>query len=222
MSVSHIHDAPARRESILSPSEIERLVAEHQNIVWSIAYKTCNRTIDDLEEIVGDGFVGLMQAALSYDPARGVKFSTWASFRIKGEIIDGQRRYNRISRTLSDGPRSSVVSLFNDTTAMSVFEGLVLPDETPGAEEVICEDAGRRELLENLLSLIARLPHDQRYVVEQYFLAGRAMKPIGKDLHLTDARVSQIKNDAVTHLRSMLRSMAILQAEGAEVLAQTP
>lgn len=42
----------------------------------------------ELEDLVSDGVVGLLSAAERFDPNRGVKFETFATYYIKGSILD--------------------------------------------------------------------------------------------------------------------------------------
>ncbi len=51
-----------------------------------------------LEDLIHDGVVGLMDAAYRYDPSKGIQFSTFASTRIRGAILDGLRREDFASR----------------------------------------------------------------------------------------------------------------------------
>ena len=50
----------------------------------------------DYNDLVADGTVGLMKAWENFDPKRGVKFETYASYRIRGEILDGLKNYNPV------------------------------------------------------------------------------------------------------------------------------
>lgn len=50
----------------------------------------------DYNDLVADGTVGLMKAWKSFDKNRGVKFETYASYRIRGEILDGLKNYNPV------------------------------------------------------------------------------------------------------------------------------
>jgi RNA polymerase sigma factor for flagellar operon FliA len=49
---------------------------------------------------VGYGIFGLIDAIEKFDNAKGVKFETYASFRIRGAIIDHIRRMDWVPRTL--------------------------------------------------------------------------------------------------------------------------
>lgn len=50
----------------------------------------------DYNDLVSDGTVGLMKAWENFDPNRGVKFETYASYRVRGEILDGLKQYSPV------------------------------------------------------------------------------------------------------------------------------
>lgn len=50
----------------------------------------------DYNDLVSDGTIGLMKAWDNFDPKRGVKFETYASYRVRGEILDGLKLYNPV------------------------------------------------------------------------------------------------------------------------------
>jgi RNA polymerase sigma factor for flagellar operon FliA len=50
----------------------------------------------DYNDLVADGTIGLMKAWKNFDTKRGVKFETYASYRIRGEILDGLKNYNPV------------------------------------------------------------------------------------------------------------------------------
>ena len=54
----------------------------------------------DYDDLVGYGIFGLIDAIDKFDPSKGVKFETYASFRIRGAIIDNIRRMDWVPRTL--------------------------------------------------------------------------------------------------------------------------
>lgn len=63
----------------------ERLVKEHEGLVVSIAkrYMSSRQSIDDL---IQEGMIGLLVAADRFDPKRGVKFGTYATWWIRSHI----------------------------------------------------------------------------------------------------------------------------------------
>jgi RNA polymerase sigma factor for flagellar operon FliA len=75
-------------------SKQQRLVNECQGLVRFLAQQIHTRLPSriDLDDLIGYGQLGLMQAAQDYDPDKGVKFSTFAYYRIRGAIYDGARK----------------------------------------------------------------------------------------------------------------------------------
>lgn len=51
-----------------------------------------------LDDLVGAGTLGLIDAMDRYDPAKAERFETFAEFRIKGAILDELRRYDLMAR----------------------------------------------------------------------------------------------------------------------------
>ena len=76
------------------------LTQQHVGLVHHVARQLARRLHDkvDLDELVSAGAVGLMQAAASYEPARGLTFSTYAVPRIRGSMLDELRRHDHMSR----------------------------------------------------------------------------------------------------------------------------
>ncbi|MED0663638.1 FliA/WhiG family RNA polymerase sigma factor [Geobacillus thermodenitrificans] len=54
------------------------------------------------EELVSLGLVGLYDALEKFDPSRDLKFDTYASFRIRGAILDGLRKEDWLPRSVRD------------------------------------------------------------------------------------------------------------------------
>jgi RNA polymerase sigma factor for flagellar operon FliA len=53
----------------------------------------------DRDDLYGWGMIGLIQAADSWEPARGLKFSTYAFPKIRGAILDELRRLDFLPRS---------------------------------------------------------------------------------------------------------------------------
>ncbi|MFB3908842.1 MAG: sigma-70 family RNA polymerase sigma factor [Candidatus Eisenbacteria bacterium] len=59
----------------------------------------------ELEDLVSAGTIGLVQALESFDPARGLAFSSFAVPRIRGAILDESRSLSWIPRTARERNR---------------------------------------------------------------------------------------------------------------------
>ena len=53
----------------------------------------------DKEDMIGYGILGLLEAMGRFQPDKGIQFSTFASKRIRGAIIDALRKESPLSRT---------------------------------------------------------------------------------------------------------------------------
>ncbi|HEX8351690.1 MAG TPA: sigma-70 family RNA polymerase sigma factor [Pyrinomonadaceae bacterium] len=76
------------------------LIEQHRSYARALAIKVM-RTLPssvELGDLVAYGEVGLVEAAERYDPRRGVAFSTFAHYRIKGAIYDGLREMGYFTR----------------------------------------------------------------------------------------------------------------------------
>jgi len=53
-----------------------------------------------LEDLVHAGVVGLLEAVRSFDPSRAIQFNTFATYRVRGAILDSLREYDWAPRLL--------------------------------------------------------------------------------------------------------------------------
>ena len=81
----------------------EHLIEECQGLVRFLAQQVRSRTPSwvEMDDLIGYGQVGLMQAARDFDSNQGTKFSTFAYYRIRGSIYDGVNKllWSRSART---------------------------------------------------------------------------------------------------------------------------
>jgi RNA polymerase sigma factor FliA len=80
--------------STRNPQLREQLILRHMPLVKFQARRMAGSLPDHIamDDLISMGAVGLMDAIEKFDPARGLKFSTYAITRIRGEILDGLQR----------------------------------------------------------------------------------------------------------------------------------
>lgn len=85
---------------IAKTEDKEEVVKEYIPLVKYIASRVIigKTKYVEFEDLVGYGMVGLMDAINKFDATKGMKFSTYASIRIKGAIIDEIRKNSPISK----------------------------------------------------------------------------------------------------------------------------
>lgn len=85
-----------------SPGLRDRLIREYVPFVHYVAsrYHSIPGGIVQLEDLVGYGMIGLIDAVDRFDPERGVPFEGFAARRIRGAIQDELRRVDWVPRRL--------------------------------------------------------------------------------------------------------------------------
>jgi len=80
----------------------DQLLTEHLGLVHHVARQLSRMlaTKADVDEMVSAGTMGLMGALESFDPGRGLAFSTFAAPRIRGAILDELRRQDHVPRSV--------------------------------------------------------------------------------------------------------------------------
>jgi len=80
----------------------EGLILEHMPQIKYIAQRISAKLPShvELNDLVGAGVLGLMDAIEKFDPSRAVKFKTYAELRIKGAILDSLRSLDWAPRSL--------------------------------------------------------------------------------------------------------------------------
>jgi RNA polymerase sigma factor FliA len=84
----------------MAASQVKQLVEQHLSLVQAIARKV-KKSVGasvDVDDLVGYGSKGLVEAAERFDARHGVAFSTFAYYRIRGAMYDGLRSMGWYSR----------------------------------------------------------------------------------------------------------------------------
>lgn len=153
----------------------------------------------DVEELEADAYYGLLRAARSFDPTRGVAFRTYAARRIHGQMLDGLRERNQIRR---NRPVPNVTSLdllvgFEDGRPMALGDQ-VAADQPP---------AGRAmELLDEAEPVLRMLNGQSRQYLEDFHLHGKTQHQIAQELGVSQSAVSQRFKRIGLHVKRLRRN----------------
>lgn len=122
----------------------EDLVRSHMQLVRKIAWHVHGRVSSaiDVEDLIQIGMIALVEAANGYED-RGHAFSTYASMRVRGAMIDHLRRHAAISR-------SAMVKRREMLKAKSDFEKTYgrSPSESELAQAMGLDGASLRTLID--------------------------------------------------------------------------
>ncbi|HTO73196.1 MAG TPA: sigma-70 family RNA polymerase sigma factor [Gemmatimonadales bacterium] len=200
-----------------------RLVERHLGLVHHMARAVEKRTGADRDDLISAGSVGLLQAVERFDPERGHHFSTFALRRIRGAMLDEMRRLAPVSRRalttrrrmtaardrlegrLGRPARAAEVALElgvekKDYLAWEVDTNrtaTALPADMPAPEPIEGETPAW------LVEALTRLPPRERKVISLRYGEELNDRAIGEVLGVTESRVSQIRNKALSRLRDV-------------------
>ena len=87
-------------QKIIRPT-VEDLIKNNYELVRKIAWHLHGRvqSIIDIEDLIQIGMIGLISAARNYTPIKDASFSSYASLRIRGEIVDYLRKNSSLCRS---------------------------------------------------------------------------------------------------------------------------
>src|SRR3712207_3204190 len=126
----------------------DALIEQHRSYARALAIKVM-RTLPssvELSDLVAYGEVGLVEAAERYDPRRGVAFSTFAHYRIKGAIYDGLREMGYFTRP--GGVRVRWVANASDVVQSALDDAV---SDAPATVSVDDEIADAQSLIDALI-----------------------------------------------------------------------
>ncbi len=80
----------------------EQIIKDYVPLVKFVAHRISSRLPShvELDDLIHSGVLGLMDAIEKFEPARNIKFKTYAELRIKGAILDGLRDLDWVPRSL--------------------------------------------------------------------------------------------------------------------------
>lgn len=124
------------------------LVHYHVQRITSNLPKSVSK--DDIKSL---GLFGLYDALLKFDPSRELKFDTYASFRIKGAIIDGLRKEDWLPRSTRDKIKKieKAMEILGQTLQREVTSEEIAHYVDMPSDEV--EEVMKDNLFSNLLSM---------------------------------------------------------------------
>jgi RNA polymerase sigma factor for flagellar operon FliA len=207
-----LEDIDAHRE--LVERVVRRLVAELE--------LSC-----DLDDLRGYGFQGLYEAKQRFDPDRGVRFSTFAYYRIRGAVVDGIRSQGWMRRRAyaklkafeaMDALSEQVAEAQGASTPTSLAERAQRLDETLAkvsaaymlaavgqdkqeddtTPESLFTDAQNVVVVREALSA---LPDKEQTLLRSIYFDGLTIDQAGQQLGLSKSWASRLHGKALERLR---------------------
>jgi RNA polymerase sigma factor (sigma-70 family) len=177
----------------------DELIVEHFHRCRCVA-GTLKRRLPhcvDIEGLTQAGAIGLIQAASSFDASRGIKFGTYAEFRIRGAMLD-YLRSQKFARRSESQQAEHLEPLSLDGFVVEECEGL--QDSRPALEEtIIARDMARQAF--------RALPRGKGAVIcQRYFLRDETQTQIARDAGVSIPRINQVIAECVCVMREHLNA----------------
>jgi RNA polymerase sigma factor for flagellar operon FliA len=170
-------------------AHIARWVAHKYANGWSLAAEWA--------DVYADASIGVLDAIRRFDPARSITQKAYVFIRARGAAIDGIRQRRHTLPRVAGADRQPPVSLDMLLDAVADGKASWQPSVTERGYDRV-DDA------ETIRLMLVHLSPRRRFVIEAYYLAGRSLADIGRELGVTESRVSQIHTQALRQMRAML------------------
>jgi RNA polymerase sporulation-specific sigma factor len=161
----------------------QTLIRSYQPLVFKLV-RQHNDFRQLMMDLIQEGTVGLIDAVDRYDPQKGVKFSTFAIYHIKGRIRD----------YLKEGVGIESISLSH----MQLLERLDLNDQLL---EGLVE---RKVLKEKIESIISALPLKEKKVIQKIYLKDQTASTVAAKLDITPSYLYRLRKKAIQRIRGKI------------------
>lgn len=207
------------------------LIIEHySSLVKVVAASLYAQRPDDeveFDEFFQYGMVGLIESVDRYEPDKGASFRTFATYRIRGAILNGlekiterheQRAYlgrlrkERLASITATDDKRNDISLFEEMTEVALGLAICYMLEDTGLVQDPANASGdqayqAKELLflkASLIESVDFLPERERLIIHSHYFQHSNFNDIAEMLGVTKGRVSQLHKRALLQLREKL------------------
>lgn len=182
---------------------MERLIYSHARQVYKLVRRTGAEPAI-AEELISEGYIGLICAADRFDPEKGARFSTYAHWWVQNCVNTALARIrtggSNLVREAADPDESNGVSM---------IEQVESPDPTPEEQAIAqCEVTHHRALLQESLAELAN--------VEREIVLARSLRSVpetiddlSSKLGMSGTKLRQIERRALSRLKFALLSRGV-------------
>lgn len=164
------------------------LMTAYQPLVFKVAM-SFKLSDSQTMELIQEGMVGLLEAAERYDYTRGVAFSLFASYRIKGAMLN----------FLKEQSSYGLMSLDTELSTGHMLKDIL-----------VCEEAGPAELMERQLleervsQAVQRLPEKEQQVLQGLYVDEISPQSMAEAIDVSLGHVYRLQKQGVRRVRGML------------------
>lgn len=165
------------------------------------ALENCPGRGVEFEDLYQSGYLAMVAAVNSYDPAAGGAFSTWLMYHLKNAFADAIGYRTQKGRR---EPLNNYLSLDTPLTDDADSDDLmdVVADPAGLQWQVALEESvWQTELQEAVGAALSTIPKQYREILRLRYWENMTLEDIGKRLGLSKERARQTLNQAIRRLR---------------------
>ena len=215
----------------------EEMCRHYQRRLITMSRKVHARVPDggtSIEDLVGFGVVGLLEAFDRYSPSLGVEFEAYAEYRIRGAMLDAlrtadtsTRRRRQAAKRIADATKKGHAALGRDPTHGEIAAQLEVDmdeywrlcnmacpvtvlrldevDDGPDNGASALRRLAAREARLKLRAAVEALPEREKQIAILYHGRGLSLAEVGQVFGVSASRICQILSAVCGKLRVTLR-----------------
>lgn len=163
-----------------------RLIEAYQPLVFKLVMQV--RPPDGLlMDMIQEGTVGLIEAVERFDHDRGVRFSTFAAYRIRGRVLNSLRRHHHHAYSLEEESGRDLAARLADPASEAALLGV--------------EEAA---MLAQMHTVIDALPRRERAILRATYVEAREPRSVAAELRISLSHFYRLQKQAVMRVRQLL------------------
>lgn len=170
----------------------QEIITAYQPLVYKLVGKI-SVSNDLLMDLIQEGTIGLIEAVENFDHGRNVRFSTYATYRIRGRVL------NYLKRDLN----LDMISLDHSFDE----DGLTLMDKLEEGGVSIEGQVEERYLQREVQGAMERLTEQEREVVKAMVYGDAAAKEVAEKMQISQGHLYRIQKRAIRRIRGMLSGL---------------
>lgn len=189
------------------------LLSDYSSIVRQIAAGFCRKLPRSVayDDLLAAGMYGLWDAILKHGDAATESFEWYVRVRVRGAIVDELRAQDWLTRRARAAVRRA-----EDSNEARPGPALVRIEDLSELEKArFLAQVSRDEdtlddnlVRERLAKVVEQLPERERYIVSLHYFQGVKFKDLGRELGVSEPRISQLHSRAMARLKSLLAQQA--------------